>query len=73
MRKPTPVSKTTTDAIPDSLMEILCVRAKWERSVMAEVRLAHGKSDVKQVMVLLTKLFVEGPGTIKGKDHESRT
>lgn len=39
---------------------------------MAEIRQAHGKKDVKQVMVLLTKLFNEGPGTIKGKDHESR-
>jgi hypothetical protein len=72
MSATTPVSKTTTDTIPDSLIDILCVRAKWERSVMAEIRQAHGKKDVKQVMVLLTKLFNEGPGTIKGKDHESR-
>ena len=63
MDKTTPTSKTPKDPIPDSLIEILCVRARWERSVMAEIRTAHGKKNAEQVMVLLTKLFNEGPGT----------
>ncbi len=72
MDKTTPASKARQDPIPDSLIEILCVRARWERSVMAEIRVAHGKKDAKQVMVLLTKLFNEGPGSNQEKGHEAK-
>jgi hypothetical protein len=60
------------DPIPESLIEILCVRARWEKSVLAEIRQAHGEQDTKKVMSLLEKLFTEGPGSLKEKDHEGK-
>jgi len=54
------------------LIEILCVRARWEKSVLAEIRQAHGEQDTKKVMSLLEKLFTEGPGSLKEKDHEGK-
>jgi hypothetical protein len=65
-------SKTKSDPIPDSLIDLLCTRAKWERSVMEEIQAAHGKQDTKQVMTLLTKFFTEGPGSMKGNDYDTK-
>jgi hypothetical protein len=65
-------SKTKSDPIPDSLIDLLCTRAKWEQSVMEEIQAAHGKEDTKQVMALLAKFFTEGPGSMKGNDHDTK-
>ena len=53
-----------SDDVPDSLIEILCTRARYEEGIIAEIKVALAAGDKDLVFKLADQMFHEGPGTI---------
>jgi hypothetical protein len=57
-------SSNPSDDIPDSLVEILCVRARYEEGIIAKIKVALAAGDKDLVFRLADQMIYEGPGTI---------
>ncbi len=49
--------------IPDSLIEILCTRGRYEEEKIAEIKVALAAGDKDLVFRLADEMIYEGPGT----------
>ena len=49
--------------VPDSLVEILCTRARYEEGKIAEIKVALAAHDKDLVFRLAGEMIYEGPGT----------
>ena len=49
---------------PDSLVEILMVRAQYEEEKQEEIKVAYDAKDKDRVFDLVGELLYEGPGTV---------
>jgi hypothetical protein len=61
------VGKNQTDKtaeVPDSLIEILCQRGRYEEEMLERIKDAFDKNDQRKVFRLVGKLLYEGPGTV---------
>ncbi len=50
--------------VPDSLVEILIVRAKYEQGKQAEIKVAYDAKDKDRVFDLVGEMLYEGPGSL---------
>jgi hypothetical protein len=53
-----------TAEVPDSLIEILCQRGRYEEEMLERIKDAFDKNDQRKVFRLVGKLLYEGPGTV---------
>jgi hypothetical protein len=54
-------------AVPDSLLEILETRVRYEEGKIDEIKAAYDADDRDLVFRLVRQLLYEGPGTIADK------
>jgi len=50
--------------VPDSLIEILCQRGRYEEEMLDRIKVAFDREDQRKVFRLVGKLLYEGPGTV---------
>ena len=50
--------------VPDSLIEILCQRGRYEEEMLVRIKDAFDKNEQGKVFRLVGKLLYEGPGTV---------
>ncbi len=61
------VAKYQTDQAaeaPDSLIEILCQRGRYEEEMLERIKDAFDKNEQRKVFRLVGKLLYEGPGIV---------